>query len=219
MSADRQPDSAFEKRGRDIRAAAEAVSAERAARDVGPVVGLLLLASLWVAVAGASLWLFRSMEALNAETAQAESRVSDIVNQPVNRLVRMGPVQLVSPGWYPAGAEKPDFDTVDVRKTQEFPYAGYSYVSSDLNPTEMFVGRELEFNAMTKYFYRDRTVPKKRLSEAEMLEINNLYREIGRNQPQSFTLLLASGTLAVLGILLGYGLFLQGRRALDLEPS
>ena len=33
---------------------------------------------------------------------------------------------------------------------------------------------------MTKYFYTDRTLPKKKLSETELLEINRLYRIIGR---------------------------------------
>jgi len=56
------------------------------------------------------------------------------------------------------------------------------YVTSDLNPSEMFIGRELEFNAMTKAFYRDRTLPKARLSEADMIEINRLYRVIGLDE-------------------------------------
>jgi hypothetical protein len=71
---------------------------------------------------------------------------------------------------------------VDIRKTQEFPYKDAEHVSSDLNPTEMFIGSELEFNPMTKYFYLDRKIPKKRLSESEMLEINRLYRIIGRDE-------------------------------------
>ena len=33
---------------------------------------------------------------------------------------------------------------------------------------------------MTKIFYQDRSLPKKRLTEEEMLEINRLYRIIGR---------------------------------------
>ena len=43
-----------------------------------------------------------------------------------------------------------------------------------------YPGRYLEFNAMTKYFYTDRTVPKKRLTRAEMEEINRRYRVIVR---------------------------------------
>jgi hypothetical protein len=32
---------------------------------------------------------------------------------------------------------------------------------------------------MTKYFYVDRTLPKKKLTQSEMIEINSLYRTIG----------------------------------------
>jgi hypothetical protein len=43
----------------------------------------------------------------------------------------------------------------------------------------MWVGKDTEFNAMTKFFYLDRTLPKKKLTEAEMVEVNRLYRVIG----------------------------------------
>ena len=49
---------------------------------------------------------------------------------------------------------------------------------------EVFRGPELEFNPMTKYFYTDRSVPKKKLTEAEMLQFNDLYRVIGRIDTQ-----------------------------------
>jgi hypothetical protein len=51
-----------------------------------------------------------------------------------------------------------------------------------LNPGLMFRARDLEFNPMTKYFYTDRSLPKKRLAEAEMAEINRLYRVIGARE-------------------------------------
>jgi hypothetical protein len=35
---------------------------------------------------------------------------------------------------------------------------------------------------MKKYFYDSRALPKKRLTEAEMEEINRLYRIIGQNE-------------------------------------
>jgi hypothetical protein len=53
-----------------------------------------------------------------------------------------------------------------------------------LNPGVVFLGQEVEFNAATKYFYTDRTLPKKKLSEEEMFEINRLYRIIGRCEQQ-----------------------------------
>jgi hypothetical protein len=123
--------------------------------------------------------------AVTKDMKAAIEKVAKIVNQPVVRLPRTGDTTglgLFSPGWFHPGAIKPDFDHVDVRKSQELTYQQYVYVSSDLNPTEMFIGRDLEFNAMTKYFYLDRSLPKKRLTEAEMVEINRLYRIIGADE-------------------------------------
>ncbi|WP_150107253.1 hypothetical protein [Pedosphaera parvula] len=121
----------------------------------------------------------------------AMARVKAIVNQPVTELRRTPDMEVSTyqPGWFHAGAEKPNFDTVDVRATQDLQYGRNEYVTSDLNPGVAFNGRELEFNSMTKYFYTDRSLPKKRLLEAEMVEINRLYRIIGSceqklNQPQ-----------------------------------
>jgi hypothetical protein len=68
---------------------------------------------------------------------------------------------------------------VDVRKTQGLDYAGSPYVTSDLNHGVVFIGSELEFNPMTKFFYTDRSLPKKKLTETEMVEINRQYRIIG----------------------------------------
>lgn len=139
----------------------------------------------------------RAVAALNAQKELAMERVRKIVNQPVTRYLRQRGMRVgrFSPGWFHPGATIPDFDTVDVRQSQEFPYSDYDYVTSDLNPGVVFIGRQLEFNAMTKYFYTDRTVPKKRLTEAEMLEVNRLYRVIGHcedeirrlEHPESFT--------------------------------
>jgi hypothetical protein len=115
-----------------------------------------------------------------AAMEDAIARVKAIINQPVTQLPRT-PDMAVSryPNWFHEGAEKPDFDTVDIRGTQDLQYGRDEYISSDLNPGVVFRGREVEFNSMTKYFYVDRSVPKCRLSEAEMLEINRLYRIIG----------------------------------------
>jgi hypothetical protein len=110
----------------------------------------------------------------------AIARVRAIVNQPVTRLALTPGMEVATfrPGWFHDGAAKPDFANVDVRATQEKTYDQHPYVTSDLNPGVAFRGQELEFNSMTKYFYTDRTVPKKKLSEAQMLEINRLYRII-----------------------------------------
>jgi hypothetical protein len=111
----------------------------------------------------------------------AISRAKTIINQPVREFVRTSAVHVATfkTGWFHPGAIKPDFDHVDIRTGQETSYSQYTYVNSDLNPGVFFLGSELEFNAMTKYFYADRSLPKKKLTEAEMLEINRLYRIIG----------------------------------------
>jgi hypothetical protein len=80
------------------------------------------------------------------------------------------------------GAIRPDFNSVDIRNTQEAPYDRNDYISTAQHPDLAWVGRECEFNAMTKYFYVDRTVPKKKLTEEEMLDVNRLYRAIGRSE-------------------------------------
>jgi hypothetical protein len=120
----------------------------------------------------------------NAKLVMDEAilKVQAIVNQSVTHLKRTPDMRVstYSPGWFHPGAIKPDFNTVDVRTTQHLDYDSSPYVTSDLNPDEAFIGPELEFNPMTKYFYTDRSVPKKKLTETEMLEINRLYRIIGR---------------------------------------
>jgi len=121
--------------------------------------------------------------ALQAEMADAMQKVRTIVNQPVTavRRTQQMRVSIFSPGWFHEGATKPDFNTVDVRPTQETSsYSKAPYVTSDLNPGLAFVSNQLEFNPMTKYFYTNYSLPKKRLTEAEMVEINRLYRIIGK---------------------------------------
>ena len=123
---------------------------------------------------------------LQVQVTNAWQQVSRIVNQPVRAYVRSQnlPVSLFSPGWFHDGAIRPNFDTVDVRQTQEFPYDKAPYVTSDFNPNIVFMGRDLEFNSMTKYFYADRTIPKHKLTEAQMVEINRLYRIIGHGEAE-----------------------------------
>jgi hypothetical protein len=126
------------------------------------------------------------IDALNAQRDEAVQRVKEIVNQPVTSVPREPDmnVQEYSPGWFHPSAKKPDFNKTDVRKSQKFSYDQYEYVTSDLNPGVVFVGKELEFNSKLKYFYTDRSVPKKKLSEDEMLEINKLFRVIGHCDQQ-----------------------------------
>lgn len=127
--------------------------------------------------------------ALQKEKTEAIFKVEDIVNQPVTHLKRTPDMVVKNfTDWGQHDAITPDFDSVDVRATQRPMFDGYQYVTCDLNPGEVFIGHELEFNKMTKYFYTDYSVPKKKLTEAEMLEINRLCRIIGRCNQQLYEL-------------------------------
>jgi len=207
MNADYRPNANFGRRGREMRIpAALADHGKSPERGAVHLAGLFGVSCLLLAVAIALFWTLTGFGKLSAETTRAEQRVTEIVNQPITHLPRSGPVALFSPGWFHSGATKPDFNTVDVRATQEFPYSGN--VSSDVNPAEMFIGSELEFNAMTKYFYVDRTLPKRRLSNAEMVEINTLYRVIGRSEDAAAARWMTVAGLVVVGLCLTFGLFL-----------
>jgi len=159
-------------------------------RYLGGAAGLLLLLMGWLAASPSFAQTANKQAqivALNAEMNAAIQQVRKIVNQPVARLFRDSGMQQVSdygPCWFHEGARKPDFNNVDIRTTQEKNYDSRPYVTSDLNPGVVFRGRDLEFNGNTKYFYTDRSVPKKKLTEPEMLEINRLYRIIGHCEEQ-----------------------------------
>jgi len=122
--------------------------------------------------------------ALLAERDAAIEQVKRIVNQPVQALPYAADqgVAMYRPGWFHDGAARPDFLNVDVSQTQQFPYDKFEYVASDISPGVMYRGHDLEFNGNTKFFYTDRTVPKKRLTPEEMAEINRLYRVIGQRE-------------------------------------
>jgi hypothetical protein len=126
------------------------------------------------------------VNAIASQVNAAVKRVVAIVNQPITHLPRTAGMKIASvgPAWFQPAAPRPDYNNVDITKTQIFPFSKFEYVTSDLNPTEAFLGSELEFNAMTKYFYTDRTLPKKRLTMDEMQEINHLYRVIGLGESQ-----------------------------------
>jgi hypothetical protein len=139
----------------------------------------LLLPGIQTAVADAPE---EEIAALNAQRQNAIARVEAIVNQPVTPLPRtpeMVDVGFYSPGWFHEGALKPDFNRVDVRVSQQSIYDDHQFATSDSNPGVVFLGKEIAFNAMTKYFYTNRALPKKKLSEAEMMDINQEYRTIG----------------------------------------
>jgi len=151
----------------------------------------MVLPMLWLApvLAGAAST-EDEIAALKAQKSDAIFKVQDIVNQPVTHLKRTpGMVGVAEYNfWFDPGAITPDFDHVDVRTSQDLQYQSYQYVTSPQNPGEVFLGSELEFNPQTKYFYTDRSLPKKKLTEAEMEEINQLYRIIGHCNDQLYDL-------------------------------
>lgn len=122
------------------------------------------------------------IEADKAEMSHAIDKVKLIVNRPAVSLPINADMNVTrwSDIWFHPGASVPDYGKVDITKTQEFPYAKAEYVTSKLHPGVAFLARDLEFNSMTKYFYTDWTVPKKRLSASEMKEVNRLYKVIAR---------------------------------------
>jgi hypothetical protein len=124
--------------------------------------------------------------ALADQVNTAVKSILTIANAPVTHVPRQAGMKIQSfgPQWFQPGSARPDFNNPDIAKTQQLPYAKYSYVSSELNPNEAFVGSELEYNPMIKFFYIDRTTPKKKLSQAEMAEMNRLYRVIGQCEPK-----------------------------------
>jgi hypothetical protein len=118
------------------------------------------------------------------EMNQAVDRVKEIVNRPAPFVAPKEGMNISwwDGSWFHLGADVPNYATVDVSKTRESPYIEYPYVGTNLHPDMVFAGRDLEFNSQTKLYYTDRSLPKRKLSRAEMAEINRLYRVIGRCQ-------------------------------------
>jgi len=151
-------------------------------KSVLPSLALLSALVLLCHSCGPSAAAISQRAALEEEMKAAVEEVQRIVNQPVKPLLASDGMDLSTykPGWFHSGSNKPNYKVVDIRKTQDTSYGKHEYVTSDLNPGIVFHGSEVEFNSMTKYFYADLSVPKKRLTEDEMVEINRLYRVIGR---------------------------------------
>ncbi len=121
---------------------------------------------------------------LNSEITRSEALVKLVVNRPVMGY-RIGPgstPKMISPGWFDNHTDKPDYNGVDVRTTRELPYEKIPFVTSPTTPGFMFPGVDLEYNPELKYYYSDLNVPKKKLTDEEMVSINNLYHVIGMDK-------------------------------------
>jgi hypothetical protein len=123
------------------------------------------------------------VKAVKAKLDDALAKVVAIINQPLPFLPRP-PKERMRIGVFHDGATRPNFSTVDVRLTQDGMFDAEPFITWEGNTDKMWVGKDTEFNAMTKYFYLDRSLPKKKLSEDEMLEVNRLYRIIGECEKQ-----------------------------------
>ena len=93
-------------------------------------------------------------------------------------------VQTTAEAWYPETTTAPDYTNADVRATQQKNYDGKGYLATEANPGVVYFGDELEFNPVLNYYYVDRTFPKKKLTPAEMEQINALFREIAECDSQ-----------------------------------
>lgn len=218
MSLDSQSTMAFGRRGTSVQPPAPAPAPQTQEPSRAPT---WLVAAAWEAcllalVIGVLAWALPQKVAIETADANATQRVIMIVNQSVTHLRRTVAAAEFPQGWFDPGAIRPDFARADVRQTQDLLYERYTYVTSTLNPTEMFFGSELEFNSMTKYFYVDRTLPKKRLTEEEMLEINGLYRTIARSNEAMSRWWNALGVFVTLNLVLAAAPLLLVRRRLEL---
>jgi hypothetical protein len=126
--------------------------------------------------------------ALKLTVKKAVDRVTAIVNQPVASIPLTPDLGagVWTETWFHPGAIRPDFNNVDIRATQDTSnYSKFPYISSNVDhPGVAYKGDDVEFNKMTKFFYQDRSLPKKKLTEDEMVEINRLYRIIGKCSAQ-----------------------------------
>ena len=216
MSVQGEPKVEFGRRARLVPGPSDVQPAPATPRPSRPFPVLAILqGGLLAAVLAVAAWQAPAKGAMEADTAAAKARVIEIVNQPITHLRRTG-AAATYPYWFHPGAEQPDFAHADVRQTQELVYDRFTYVASDLNPSEMFPAHELEFNAATKAFYTDRSLPKKKLSDSEMLEINQLYRTIARDQQAGAQWWMTMAGLAVFGLCMAMAVVGQGFRRLRL---
>jgi hypothetical protein len=116
------------------------------------------------------------------EMNRAVEQAKLIINKPANSVPIKDGMNITwwDDTWFHPGAAVPDYAKVDITKSQELQYLKYEYVATKLHPETAYPGGGLEFNAMTKIFYTDRSVPKRRLTRSEMAAVNRLYRVIGR---------------------------------------
>ena len=117
--------------------------------------------------------------ATRADLDAAVARIRAIVNQVPPVVTKPKDAESWHSGFHP-GATKPDFDHTDIVSGREA-YPG-PYMSMDGVPGVFYLSAQCEFNSQTKFFYTNRQLPKKKLSDAEYQELVRLYRFVGKCQ-------------------------------------
>ena len=129
----------------------------------------------------------RLSAALQQQGRAAQSEY-DLTTRQVQAIVNQTPPTVVPPRgstevyWslYDPGAIKPDFNVADVVTGREAAKGDYTYMK--VRPGVFYRSTDCEFNPQTKFFYTDRSVPKKKLTDAENQEIVRLYRTLGKDE-------------------------------------
>lgn len=109
----------------------------------------------------------------------AIQRVQAIVNQVPPAVSKPTGAESWNYGFHP-GATKPDFDSTDIVSGREL--WPHDYIDMQGSPNVYYRGTDCEFNSQTKFFYTNRAVPKKRLTDVEYQELVRLYRFLGKCQ-------------------------------------
>ena len=120
---------------------------------------------------------------LKAEMDEASARVAAIVNQPVKQTPE-------TPGmhsghweyWFHPGATKPDFNTVDIRTTQETPFAKFTYVTLRPEPGHRIFWRRprVQFDDQI-FLYGPLPAKKETDGERRCWKSTGFYRIIGQD--------------------------------------
>ena len=109
----------------------------------------------------------------------AVKRIQTIVNQVPPAVPKPPGTESWNYGFHP-GATKPDFDNTDIVSGREL--WPHDFIDMQGSPNVYYHGPDCEFNSQTKFFYTNRELPKKRLTELEIAELVRLYRFLGRCQ-------------------------------------
>ncbi len=112
-----------------------------------------------------------------AQMEAAVQRAQAIVNQVPPTVTKPPGAQSWNYGYHP-GATKPDFNKTDIVSGRELWL--HDYIDMQGSPGVYYRGTDCEFNSQTKFFFTNRSLPKKRLTDAEYQELVRLYRFLGR---------------------------------------